>query len=276
MADTPGTARTPLELRGGTAVITGAASGIGAALARRAAAEGMNVVVADIDLHAAQAAAAQLSNSGAEAFAVRVDVGDPVSVEALAAASYERFGDVRLLCNNAGIELSGKIWEYDVGQWERLMRVNLFGVFHGIHAFVPRMLASGGRAHIVNTSSVAALFTRPYTAAYGASKHAIVALTQSLAQELAAETEMLAVSALLPGPVATNVFDRAQAAGSFGEQYREAFALRLAADGISPDAAAAITFEGVLAGKLLIHTDLAFSKASIEDRAAVLRASIDS
>ena len=140
------------NLSGRVAVITGAGSGIGAAMARRFARSGMKIVVSDIDAAAAEATRASLCESGHDAIAVRTDVANAADVDALADAAYQHFGAVHLLCNNAGIVPSGRqrmIWEYPLEDWKWALDVNLMGVVHGIRSFVPRMLAQGTEGHVV-------------------------------------------------------------------------------------------------------------------------------
>ncbi len=145
-----------MDLRAGqVAVVTGAASGIGLAMARRFAAEGLKVVLADVEEGALEKAASALREDGAEVHARVVDVGERDQVEALAAGTWERFGAVHVLCNNAGVGsgAEGRMWEHDPNDWKWAFAVNVWGVFHGVQAFVPRMIAGGEPGHVVNTSS---------------------------------------------------------------------------------------------------------------------------
>lgn len=267
---------TGITFSGGAAVVTGAGSGIGAAVAARAAHEGMNVLLADIDLGAAEAAAELLRAGGVDAVARRLDVRDSAAVEDTARFAFERWGGVRLLVNNAGVESHGRLWELSIEQWDRVIDVNLNGVFYGLRAFIPRMIAAGERSHIVNVASVAALYSRPLTAPYGASKHATLVLTEGVAAELADATDLITVSAVLPGAVSTAIFENAVSADDdgIGERDRLALVERLRRDGISPDQAAQIIFSGISENRLLIHTDTQMSAAAIEQRAASLRDSV--
>lgn len=266
---------TDVDFSTGGAVVTGAGSGIGAGLARRAAREGMGVLVADIDLAAAEAVSADLRARGADAVARRIDVRDPVDQEAAAEFAFERWGSVRLLVNNAGVELTGKLWEFSIDQWNRVIDIDLNGVYYGLRAFIPLMLAHGERAHIVNVASVAGLYTRPYTAGYGAAKHGVLALSEIAATELSAESDVVSLSVLLPGAVATAIFDDAQSVGDLGERHRSTLAQRLRNEGISPDQVADIVFDGIRAGKLHIHTDVEMSRVSLNDRWQTLSDSLD-
>lgn len=196
------------DFSGKTAVITGAGSGIGAALARRAAAEGMNVVLADIRFEDAATVAAELGDG--RALAVRTDVSDAASVASLADQAWDRFGSVDLLCNNAGIVPGGrhrKVWEYSLGDWQWSLGVNLYGVVHGMRAFVPRMIAAGRPGHILNTASVAGVVSGSGSACYGASKHAVVRATEALYAGLKEVGAPIGVTMLCPGLVATAIYD---------------------------------------------------------------------
>lgn len=191
---------------GTTAVVTGAASGIGLALARRAATDGMNVVLADVDEAGLDEAAATLEGAPAEGvLTVRCDVSDPDDVEALAARAYERFGSVELLCNNAGVGGGGTVAELSREDWEWVLGVNLWGVIHGVTSFVPRMVESGGPAHVVNTASMAGFFATAGMAPYAVSKFGVVALSESMRAELAGGP--VGVSVLCPGWVSTRIHE---------------------------------------------------------------------
>lgn len=185
------------------AVITGAASGIGLGLAHEAAKRGMRLVLADRNAEALAAAAALLP----DALAVPTDVTDPAAVEQLAAAAFDRFGTVDLLFNNAGIMATGFIWEIDPARWDASLKVNVGGVLNGIRAFVPRMLAAGAPARIINTASVGGFNPSPLMAPYSATKFAVVALTEALKGELDMLGASIAVSLLAPGPVRSAIFD---------------------------------------------------------------------
>ncbi|MDX6364518.1 MAG: hypothetical protein QOC85_3528 [Streptomyces sp.] len=188
---------------GQVAVVTGAASGIGLAMARRFAADGLKVVLADVEEGALEKAAAELRLAGAEVHARVVDVGEREQVVALAESAYERYGAVHVLCNNAGVGsgAEGRIWEHDPNDWKWAFAVNVWGVFHGIQAFVPRMLASGEPGHVVNTSSGdGGIAPLPTASVYAVTKAAVVTMTESLYAHLKAEHARVGASVLFPGP----------------------------------------------------------------------------
>jgi NADP-dependent 3-hydroxy acid dehydrogenase YdfG len=207
------------DLSGRTAVVTGAASGIGLALAERFTAEGMRVVMADVDEERLMAAAARVGQA-ADVLALRVDVSSFEDVERLAARAAERFGDVHVLCNNAGVQMLGPAWELELAEWRWLLGINLWGVVHGIRAFVPAMIDHGAGAHVVNTASVGGLVAFPGMAMYAASKAAVVAISEALHHDLRDRGVPIGVSVLCPGPVVSELRERSAALRPGGEQGR--------------------------------------------------------
>ena len=173
------------DLQGKVAVITGGASGIGRAVADRAAAEGMKIVLGDIEEGPLAAAVDELAAAGAEAIGVRTDVADRASVEALRDRALDRFGAVHLVHNNAGIGLGGPIWEVTEEDWRWILGVNLWGVIHGVATFTP-LLIEQGEGHIVNTASIAGLIVAPFLGPYNATKQAVVAISETLFKDLQA------------------------------------------------------------------------------------------
>ena len=193
------------EFREKVAVVTGAASGIGRAIADKAAEEGMKVVLADINKEGLAKAEAELRASGAAVVAVPTDVSKAGDVEALARKAMEEFGGVHLLVNNAAVYTTGVIWENTVSDWGWVLGVNLWGVIHGVRTFVPLMLEQDVEAHIVNVSSMTGLTRSSNLGTYTVSKHGIVALSETLFYELTERNPKVKVSVLCPGRVDTPV-----------------------------------------------------------------------
>ncbi len=194
------------DFTGKVAVVTGGASGIGRGLARQFAAEGMRVMVGDVETDALETAVTDLATSGAEVEGVVTDVSDAAQVQALADAAIARFGAVDLVCNNAGVGGGGLSWELPLSTWEWVLGVNMWGVINGLRSFVP-LLVQRPEAHIVNTASVAGLVAAPFMGPYNASKHAVVAISETLHHELAMHAPHVKVSVLCPGWVNTNIAD---------------------------------------------------------------------
>jgi NAD(P)-dependent dehydrogenase (short-subunit alcohol dehydrogenase family) len=193
------------ELRGRVAVVTGAASGIGLGIAEAFGAAGMRLVVADVDGATLRRRADRLRADGAEVEAVVTDVGDADAVDDLARATIDRFGAVHVVCNNAGIIRPGRTWELPLADWERVLRVNLLGVVHGVRSFVPRMLEAGGEGHVVNVASMAAVVPVPWIGPYNVAKHGVLALSETLQAELAAAGAPIGVTVVMPGRVRTRL-----------------------------------------------------------------------
>lgn len=193
------------------AVVTGAASGIGRAMAERFASEGMKVVLADVEEGALAKAASDMKAAGADVLAVTTDVANAGDVEALAKKAVEAFGAVHILCNNAGVgPVTGTTWELTEADWQWVLGVNLLGVIHGIRSFVPIMLEQDNDCHIVNTASIAGLVSAPYFATYDVAKHGVVTLSESLYRELAAVNSKIRASVLCPAWVKTDLMDGAR------------------------------------------------------------------
>jgi NAD(P)-dependent dehydrogenase (short-subunit alcohol dehydrogenase family) len=189
---------------GKVAVITGAGSGIGRALAIEAAAIGMTVVAADIEEPALAETVSLIQQAGGTASAVPTDVADAAAVARLADAAFDR-GVVGLLCNNAGVFSGGLVWERTVADWDWVMAVNVYGIVHAIQAFVPRMLGQDADSHIVNTASMGGLITNAYSGPYYSSKFAAVGLSECLAHDLRSVNARVGVSVLVPSLIATNI-----------------------------------------------------------------------
>ena len=198
------------EFKGKTAVLTGAGSGFGLECARIAARRGMNVVLVDIQADALAAAEAEIKALGARTMARRVDVSKPPVMELLAQHVKEEFGAPHFVFNNAGVGAGGLIWENTVKDWEWVLGVNLWGVINGVRGFTPMMLDEARRnpayqGHIVNTASMAGLLTPPNMGIYNVSKHAVVALTETLYQDLKLVTGQISASVLCPYFVTTGI-----------------------------------------------------------------------
>ncbi|AYH45082.1 SDR family NAD(P)-dependent oxidoreductase [Azoarcus sp. DN11] len=272
-----------IDFDGKTAVITGAGSGMGEAMAWRFAREGMKIVVADIDAAAAKRVSDALQAAGHRALPVRCDVASPEEVEALAVTSFETFGSVDLLCNNAGIVPSGRfrpVWEYPLEDWKWSFDVNMMGVAHGLRSFVPRMLAQGTEGHIVTTASVAGLVSGSGSAVYSAAKFAAVRITEALYASLQELGAPIGVTVLCPGLVNTKIYqserNRPQELrpdGGAAEETEElkAIAANLYAGAISPADVAEQVIGAVRANQLYLLTTDKFDEA-IETR---MRAILD-
>jgi NAD(P)-dependent dehydrogenase (short-subunit alcohol dehydrogenase family) len=193
------------EFKNKVAVITGAASGIGRGIAERCANEGMIVVLADIDEASLTKAETELKSSGGTVLGVRTDVSKRSDVELLARRALDAFGQVHLLFNNAGVAAGGAPWEATWSDWEWVIAVNLWGVIHGVKVFTPLMLAHNTECHIVNTSSAAGLTAGSAYGPYAVTKHAVVALSESLYLTLEQRNSLVKVSVLCPGLVRTNI-----------------------------------------------------------------------
>ena len=249
------------EFSGKTAVITGGASGIGHGVASRLAAEGMNLVIADIEQSALDSAVAGFEADGVSVLGVRTDVADNDSVKALAAAANAHFGDVHILFNNAGVAGGGPILEPDdIGVWDWVLGVDLMGVIYGIKAFGPAMVAHQEPCAIVNTASMAGLLPTPSLGAYTVAKYGVVAMSEVLSLETR-ETTNLRVSVLCPGFVHTRIADSdrniPEHLVSLEEpteesEFRRSAVRDLVASGMSPSEVAQKVFEAIVDEKFYV------------------------
>jgi NAD(P)-dependent dehydrogenase (short-subunit alcohol dehydrogenase family) len=253
------------ELTGKTAVVTGAGSGIGRALAVRLAAEGMRVVAADVEVPRLDETVAMITANGGHGTAVPTDVTDADAVERLAETAFAEHGGVQLLCNNAGVFSGGLLWERSVRDVEWVFAVNLYGIFHAIRSFVPRLLEQGGEAHIVNTASMGGLITNAYSGPYYASKFAAVGMTECLAHDLASIDAPIGVSLLVPSLVATSIgtsernrHERFVERGNPEPSADAAFITKMLQDstasGMPPEEVAGLVVDAVRAGRFYIPT----------------------
>jgi NAD(P)-dependent dehydrogenase (short-subunit alcohol dehydrogenase family) len=247
------------DLNGRVAVVTGGASGIGRGIAGRLRAEGMEVVIADIEEDAMRETAAELGAVG-----VRTDVSDSRSVHELARAATDLFGTVHVVCNNAGIGPWARIADLTIDDWRWIIGVNLWGVIHGVHAFLPILLANADGGHMVNTASMAGLVPTPRLGSYVTTKFGVVGLTETLAMELAQDGARVGVSVLCPGPVHTNIGrssrnrPRDLPEAGFTDVRLEDFRLeRPGFNWVEPDEAGAVVVDAIKTGKLyaLTHPD---------------------
>ncbi|MGW0802055.1 SDR family NAD(P)-dependent oxidoreductase [Nonomuraea sp. NPDC002799] len=257
------------ELSGKVAVVTGAASGIGRALALRFAAEGMVLMLADVDPDGLARTAALARDAGAPTpltgDRVRTqitDVADASAVRHLANRCFGELGAVHVLCNNAGVFQGGHMWTRDEEDFSWLLGANLWGVLHGIREFVPRMIEQDTEGHIVNTVSVAGLFAVPGAGAYAVTKHAALAASQALAQDLSAAGARLRVTALCPGAVRTRIGDsaRVRPAGPAAAPTQDELAAlesvsRSAEHGIEPAEVADLVVTAIHEERFLVLTD---------------------
>jgi NAD(P)-dependent dehydrogenase (short-subunit alcohol dehydrogenase family) len=243
-----------VDLKGRTAVVTGGASGIGRALVLRFARDGANVVVADVDDPGMVAVAGEAQALGVKAIAVRTDVSDLAQVEALAVRAFETFGGVHVLCNNAGVAAWGGIESATHRDWQWVLGVNLWGVIHGIEAFVPRMIARGEPGHIVNTASMAGLIASKGLGVYNTSKYAVVGLSETLAKDL--RPYRIGVSVLCPLGVQTRIRDseRNRPAELRNERAEPATPVELIGRSLTPEAVADMVLAAIHANELYVIT----------------------
>lgn len=259
---------------GGVAVITGAGAGIGAGLARHAARLGMTVVLADIDADAIAALRDELTAQGARALDIVCDVRDFDAVQELADRTRRDAGPVRLLVNNAGVEQFGFLWDTPVANWQRLVDINISGVFHGVRAFLPTMISADTPAWVWNLSSIGGVAVVPLQAPYIMSKHAVLALTECLQLEVQlAGHDHIHVQAVLPGAVASNIFE--SAGGVDGGDVAAAEAQRSAmldikATAMDPLAAAEVVFDQAAEGRFYLLTQPEYVGSAMAERADVL------
>ena len=259
---------------GGVAVITGAAAGIGAGLARHASALGMTVVLADVDEKSAAALRDELNAAGGSTVDAVCDVRDPTALEELAERTYRELGPVRLLVNNAGVEQFGYLWDTPVDNWNRIVDINISGVFHGVRAFLPKMIEAGTPAWVWNLSSIGGVAVVPLQAPYIMSKHAVLALTECMHLEVQqAGHDHIHVQAVLPGAVVSNIFESAGgvSAGDVAaaESQRVAM-LDIKAEAMDPVAAAQVVFDQAADGRFYLLTQPEYVGSAMVERANVL------
>ena len=236
------------------AVVTGGGSGIGRALTLALAREGAKVVVADVDEAAMDSVAREARDHGAQAVTVRTDVTELAQVQALAERAWKTFGAVHVLCNNAGVAAWGGLEKATHRDWQWVLGVNLWGVIHGIEAFVPRMIAGGQRGHIVNTASMAGLIASQGLGVYNTSKYAVVGLSETLAKDL--KPYGIGVSVLCPMGVETRIreSERSRPAALRNEPETAEAAVELIGRYLTPDTVAGMVLDAMRRGELYVIT----------------------
>ncbi|MEV0366794.1 SDR family NAD(P)-dependent oxidoreductase [Nocardia fusca] len=248
-----------IRFRSGTALITGGGSGLGEGFVRHLASLGMTVVVADIDSARAESVAAAVVSAGGRAGPYLVDVTDPDEVDAMASSVFARYGSVELLVNNAGVEEGGLSWEMSPARWRRVTGVNFDGVFHCVRSFVPRMIESGSPACIANVSSVGAFNSMPAQAAYIAVKHAVLAYTECLHQEIALVEAPIQVSAIVPHWIRSRIFtdaaDEITTGNPVANSLFSSMQRSVAERGMDPLAAAEHMVEAIARGDFWVFSD---------------------
>src|SRR5262245_36165494 len=266
------------QLADRVAVITGGASGIGLGIAGAAAAAGMQLALLDIETGALEAASRALEAEAAKPLLVRADVSDPASLASAAEEVQRRFGRIDVVCNNAGVLAQGPLAESRARDWEWLVSVNLLGVAHGVRIFVPHLRAHGEGGHIVNTASIAGLTALPGLGIYSATKHAVVALSEALREELAPEG--IGVSVLCPGGVRTRIHEAGRnrpavlggpdASPSTSDAQREV----LIESGMDPRLVGELVLRAIRANELYVLTHPEF-RAAFAARAEAILAAYD-
>ncbi len=264
------------DLAGGVAVVTGAASGMGRAVARRLAAESMRVVAADIEEPPLRETVRLIRADGGDAIAVVCDVSSAQSVEELRDAARAAYGSVDVLFNNAGVVASGSVIELSLKSWEWCLGVNLWGVIHGLRTFVPEMVKRG-RGHVVNTASILGHLTAPSTGPYTVSKHGVVALSETLRDEMIVSETGVGVTCLCPGVVATNILESERnrpehymddvetSILGLGRDTEEAELIRQAMrdrfrSGLNPDVVAEMVLDAIVTNRFWLFTDEEFDE----------------
>ncbi|OBH58208.1 SDR family NAD(P)-dependent oxidoreductase [Mycobacterium sp. E2479] len=269
------------KFSGGVAVITGAGGGIGAGMARHASRLGMTVVLADVDADAVAALRSELAAAGTDAVDVVCDVRDPDALQGLAERTYREVGPVRLLVNNAGVEQFGYLWDTPIANWRRVVDVNISGVFYGVRAFLPKMMATDEQVWVWNLSSVGGVVAIPLQAPYITSKHAVLAMTECLYLDVqsAGHDHHIHVQAVLPGAVVSNIFESAggveasdalDTVNANAAEAQRAAMLQIKDRAMDPLAAAETVFEQAAQGRFYLLTQPDYVGAAMTERANVL------
>lgn len=249
---------------GKNAVITGAACGIGKAIAKRCARNQMNIMLADVDSNALASTKDELEqiNTNISIDSLVVDVSNPVDVENLAKRSVEKFTNIHYLFNNAGVSIGGSIWEFTLKDWQWVLGVNMWGVIHSVRSFVPRLIAQDQAAHIINTASLSGFTCPPEIGIYNLSKHGVVSISETLQHELEIAGHNVQVSVLIPDFVNTEIMEskrnrpkhlKNETDQELSEEERGKWR-EAVSKGMSPDEVANITFEAIQENKFYIFT----------------------
>lgn len=261
------------DFNGKTAVITGGASGIGRAMGELFLARGMNVVLGDIERNALDATVAALAAGGGRCIGVVTDVSKADDVQRLADAALREFGAIHIACNNAGVFAGGLLWEESLADYQWQLGVNVWGVIHGIRTFIPIMAKQDSECHIVNTASMAAVTAMPYSGIYHMTKHAVLALSESLYHELAFHTPNVKVSVLCPEAINTGIAasernrpDAYRRAGDIVESDARSMVAQALSDsvaaGLGPQVMAQRVFDAIVEGRFYILSDDAWRTAA--------------
>lgn len=263
-----------MNYHGKTAVVTGAGGGIGRGLAIEAAARGMNVIACDIAAGALESLAEDLASSDGVIVTRATDVTDPDAMARVADEGFETFGTVHLLFNNAGVYIDGTSWAHPIGQWGWMLDIDVKGVANGLNAFLPRMIAGGEQGIVANTASIAGLMSFPYVGCYGAAKHAVVALTESVHYELVATDAKVRAALICPGAVATGIADSARTNAlsvpsgiddnADASRFHDVFS-EIVAEGMTPEAHARFVFDELALGRFWVISDRAYL-GQVEER----------
>lgn len=257
------------DFQGRVAVITGGASGIGLGMARAFAGAGMKLVVADLDTEATEAAVAELTEAGSEVVGTSCDVSDPDQVQALADLTIERFGQVNVLCNNAGVGIPTATHKMKMADWKWIIDVDLWGPIYGVDVFLP-LIEEAGEGHINTTSSMAGLVAGPMMGAYNVAKHGVVALMATLERDLRGRKSPITASVLCPGPINTNISrhsveyrpGQAKPKSDGATSGRVADSIQAALEkGMHPDEVGRLVLEGIGSGQFWILTHPRWTKA---------------
>lgn len=267
-----------MDVNGKVAVVTGAASGMGFAMAQTFAGAGMKVVLADIEEAALEAATAQLVQAGCEAIEVRTDVSQLDEIEALAAATLKQFGAVHVLCNNAGVGVGAPVGGTSIADWKWTLDIDLWGPIYGVETFLP-LIEEQGEGHINSTASMAGLYAGASLGAYNVAKHGVVALMASLERDLRWRDSKVHASVLCPGPINTNIVDSERnrepqdaaqhVASEQGQKFWD-FLTRTLANGMNPAEVGPMVLDAIVDEKFWILTHPEMGEVAVSQTRAMI------